>query len=191
MSHPLRRFAALASLLLPVPLAASEAPASAPQTVYLATVVDTSHVSPRGASMPIRVRLDRLTSDERVAELVGIAHEKGEPALRRALAGEALGRLEIDGRLGDPITYARRIEDADGAHLLLVALRSVSIREVFGSRRSVDYPFTVVQIDLDDAGHGGGAYYGVARVRPQKDGEIEVDGLGILPDRLLAVRAAG
>ena len=162
---------------------------AAVDTVYLATVVDSSHVLPHSVSVPIRVRLDRLTADDRVAELVQVAQRQGESALQRSLQRESVGRLEINGRLGDPIAYARRIEDADGAHLLLIAERSISLREIFGNRRSVDYPFTVVEIDLAPDGAGGGLFYGAARLRPRRDGEIELDGLSLMPARLLGVKA--
>jgi hypothetical protein len=184
------RFTAIVALLLAIGVAGAFAAVSLDR-VYLATLVDTSHVLPHAQSVPIRVRLERLTADDRVADLVRVARDKGELALRRALETESVGRLEINGRLGDPISYARRIEDADGVHLLLISERSLSLREIFGNRRSVDYPFTVVEIDLAPDGSGSGNFYGAARIRPRKDGDIELDGLSALPARLLAVKAVG
>jgi hypothetical protein len=181
------RFAAIVPLVLACGISGASAAGSLDR-VYLATLVDTSHVLPHAQSVPIRVRLERLTADDRVGDLVRVARENGESALRRALETESVGRLEINGRLGDPIAYARRIEDADGVHLLLIAERSLSLREIFGNRRSVDYPFTVVEIDLAADGSGSGNFYGAARIRPRKDGEIELDGLSPLPARLLAVK---
>jgi hypothetical protein len=187
MNRFARSTAAVALLLAP-PLAARAAESGSPG-VWLATVVDTAHVRPGATTTPIRVRLERLTSDERTADLVRVAREKGAAALRDALSGESVGRLEIDGRLGDPILYARRVEDAAGARLLVVADRSVSLREVFGNRRSADYPYTVVEIPLEGAATG--AFYGAARLEPRRGGDIELDGLGILPERLMAVQPVG
>jgi hypothetical protein len=182
------RLTSIAVLLLAFGISGASA-ASAPDRIYLATLVDTSHVLPGAESIPIRVRLARLTADDRVADLASVAREKGALALRRALETESVGRLEINGHLGNPISYARRTEDASGVHLLLISERSLSLREIFGMRRSTDFPFTVVEIDLAPDGSGTGNFYGAARIRPRKGGELELDGLSPLPARLMAVKA--
>lgn len=183
--------AAVTLVLLGTAAGAAAAPssgASGSGSVYLATLVDSGHSLPRATSLPIRVRLDRFTADERVDDLVRLARRRGELALRRELQTESVGRLEIDGHLGVPIAYARRIEDADGAHLLLIAERSLSRRELFGQRTSARYPLIVVEIDLRPDGSGSGGFFAAARIFPRRDGEIELDGLNPLPARLMAVR---
>jgi hypothetical protein len=154
--------------------------------VYHATLIDTSPVLRRSSTAPIRIRLDRLTTDFEVRALSNAAR-RGPAAFREVFFTRAIGRIDIDGRLGDPIYYARRYSDAKGEHLIVVAQRSIDAREHFANRRSVAYPYTVVELDLDAEGQMG-SYTFAARLEPQRDGTIDYRSLAFVPGRLMAVR---
>jgi len=180
-----------AAMLGAVTLAGASFAATAvaePPKQYLATVVDTSAAFPHLASVPIRVVLDRVSSDDEIARL-GAAFESGRNgAIERELTRHFVGRLEIDGRMGDPIGFARRYHDAEGDHLILVARRDVSQREMFSFRRANDYPWVIVDIVFDAQGAGGGRMITAARLSSGNRRDLEVHQLQLLPARLLGVR---
>ncbi len=190
MNRKLRFTAPLALLLLlAAPLAARAT--STKGTIYLATLVDTVHVLPFAASVPIRIRLDRFTTDRQAEHLAAVARSKGEIALRTALGHEFLGNLEVNGRIADPIAYARTFHDAQGTHVLLIAQRPLSMREIFAGWPTADYPFTVLQLDLRSDGTGSGSLIAAARIRPRKSGEIELLDFNFIPSRLFQVKTLG
>ena len=154
--------------------------------VYLATLIDTSTVLRRQSTAPIQIRLDRLTTDAEVGALASAARQ-GPAAFREVFFTRAIGRIDIDGRLGDPIYYARRYSDERGEHMIVVAQRFVSAQEHFANRRSVDYPYTVLELDFDADG-AMGSYTFAARLEPRRDGTIVYKSLAFVPARLMAVR---
>jgi hypothetical protein len=164
----------------------AEAGVDAGGGVYLATLHETTSILGRSITVPIRIRLDRLTTDAEVEALAGAA-KRGQAAFREVFFAQALGRIEIDGRLGDPIYYARRYSDQQGEHLIVVGQRFVSAADHFANRRSVRYPYSVVELDLDAEGTMG-SYTFAARLEPQRDGTIDYRSFSFVPARLLAVR---
>jgi hypothetical protein len=188
------RLTALAVACFTVSAVAARAETGAPGTqggLYLATLVDTGHVLPRAESVPLRIRLDRLTSDDEADALAKVSASGRELSLRQAFFGRYLGRLEINGRLGDPIVYARRFEDERGSHLVVIAQRFIGLRERFANVRSTDYPFTVIELDFRADGRADGEMSLAARLRPEGGGRIGYQSLGFVPGRLLAVKRLG
>ena len=175
--------AALAALLAPALAAA------APSALVLTgNLVDSAGLMPRSSSAPITVRIDGFTSDETVAGLAAIVQKEGSKGLSRALFRERVGTFQLNNSIGYPIAFARELRDETGRHLLLVVRRTLSPREIWTAARSVDYPFTVLDIDLDHRGQGSGDYLPAARLRVHEDGRVEMDNLTVLPLRLLALR---
>jgi len=162
--------------------------ASPPATTYIATLVDDHAIGLRTSSLPITIRLDRLTTGEEDEAVATAARSGKENVLRDALRRNFVGRIEINGRLGDPISYATRTVDQDGTHLLLIAPRALSPREIFRGWWSVDYPFVVVELDLRPDGTGSGHFYAATRIRTRKDGDIALTDLFFFPSRLMAVK---
>jgi hypothetical protein len=191
------RYAVVAALALVGASSGARAQVATPEaahsepTTYVATLVDTQNLLRFASTVPMKVRLERLTSDDEAAELSALGGHKRELELRQALYNQYVGRLEIDGRIGDPIVYARRYSDERGEHLVLIAERYIPIWEYFSHLRSVDYPFTVAQLDLAPDGRAGGTIYLAAKVFANDAGELQYQGFDFLPDRLLGVRRLG
>ena len=112
-------------------------------------------------------------------------------ALEEALGEDTVGRVQIGERTSDRLAYARRFADDEGEHLILVSRRPIAFGEFFRSARSVDYLFTVIQLDLDRDGRGSGEVLTAARFRLHDDGEIELENFDFVAARLLAVQPLG
>jgi hypothetical protein len=187
MRHTLR-LAALALALLVASVAAADQQTRGTATTYVATLVDSTHILPMAESVPITIRLERFTTGSEASHFSDVARARDETALRKALSEDFIGQLRIDNHLSDPIAYARRVDDQSGHHLMLIAQRPLSMREIFQGWPSVDYPFTVIELDLGPNGAGSGTIYLAARIRPHENGEIELVGYDFLPSRLMAVK---
>jgi hypothetical protein len=175
---------AFAVSLLPALAVADDSPG----LVLTGTLVDNGLVLPFTQSLPITVRLDRFTTDDEAAGFAATLRKDGANALDRALFGQRLGVLQIRQGIGLPIGFAREFDDDAGRHILLLVQRPISPREIFNAWRSVDYKYTVLEIDLAPDGRGSGEILPAAQLRMRKDGRIELVNLLQQPLRLLAVR---
>lgn len=186
------RFTTLATVAALTALAALPAPAlagaSPDRLVITGMLVDNAGLLPRLSTAPVTLRIDRFTSDEEAASLATVLHKSGPRGLRRELFRGRVGSIQVNNSLGYPIAFAREFGDDHGRHLLLIIERTVSPREIFRAARSVDYPYTVVEIDLDRDGRGSGDLLPAARLRVHEDGQVELVNLIDMPLRLLALR---
>jgi len=115
--------------------------------------------------------------------------EKGPYSLRDELWKHSAGYLRIGGRLGYPVAAVLSQDTATGRKLTVVLNRPLSAFEVQSYARSSMYPFSVLELDLDQNGEGHGTLIGAARMRMRGD-TLEVQSLGVQPLRLLAVRGS-
>lgn len=181
-------FAALALSLAPAIAFADEAALGIDQQSYTATLLDRTRATRGAKDVPLTIRLDRLSDDNVAAEISAFAEAGQIAALLETLSHSYVGRLEVNGRAGIPIAYARKFSDATGEHLVLIAQRAISLHDFQRVWPTYQYPLSVLQIDLDGDGHGTGEMAVAARIRLGDNGELELDRLELAPSRLVAVR---
>ena len=63
--------------------------------------------------------------------------------------------------------------------LVFVAARPISLSEQIDSTRSLDYPFTVIVLRLDETGRGNGLFVPAAKLSIGDNQQLEVESLGI------------
>ena len=141
------------------------------------------------SSQPFILSVDHYAGGAEVQYLTGLLAEKGPYSLRDELWKHSAGYLRIGGRLGYPVAAVLSQDTATGRKLTVVLNRPLSAFEVQYYARSSMYPFTVLELDLDQNGAGHGTLIGAARMRMRGD-TLEVQSLGVQPLRLLAVRAS-
>lgn len=199
MQTPLRSplaAAALGAALLAACAAGTAAPAPSPTAGgaaaatgrYSAILMDLGNVLPRPSAERLTIWVDRLTPPAEIDRLAALQEEARQDALRDALAGEEVGRVQVGQGLSYPISAALAFEGRDELrHLVLVIARPITLGELLGTGRSLDYPFSVIELDLDDAGAGSGELNVAARIALNADGRIVVDDLAVRPLRILDV----
>jgi hypothetical protein len=138
-------------------------------------------------SQPFVLTIARYASNAEVEQLTGVLAKSGAYPLRDAFWRVRAGTLSIGGGLGLPVSVAVRQETASGSKLYVFLNRPLSTREVAFGHRSAHYPFSVLELDLDQRGHGEGVLIAAARLRLEQ-GALDITSLGIQPLRLLAVR---
>jgi len=144
-----------------------------------------------GTTVPINIRIKKYSTAEDIKTFSDILREGGPTALRRALEKEDAGQLSPVGRVGVPIAIARRIVDGNKVIIRVVTVRNLSFVELRYSGRSVDYPYTFLELVVDQKGTGTGTAIGAAKIRfNQKSKTHEIESLqhGTAYNKLLNVR---
>ena len=79
----------------------------------------------------------------------------------------------------------------DDTRIRVVFKRWLGFGELRRGTRSVDYPFTYVELRINQNGRGDGMIIPAARVRARGSNTLEVEDFGTFPGRLLGVRMRG
>jgi hypothetical protein len=179
--------AAAAGTAIAAGTAAAAAAAPAHPDQFTGSLVNT--VAGARFSEPFTLSVDHYADDAEVHHLTGVLAENGPFSLRDELWKRPAGYLSIGGRIGYPVAAVLSQDTATGRKLTVVLNRPLSAFEVQYYNRSSMYPFSVLELNLDQRGEGQGTLIGAARMRMRGD-TLEIQSLGIQPLRLLAVRAS-
>jgi hypothetical protein len=158
-------------------------------------VIYGSGLNTRTVTRPFTLRLSDVTSDDETNRLVNTLQERGQQGLLNTLDDRRVGNFSLGGRVGTPVNLAH-VENIGGQRRLRVVFaRWIGFGEIRGGYRSVDYPFSYVEITVDPrTGRGDGTFIPAARIRYRvRDGEptVEIEDFGTFPGRLLGVRMQG
>jgi len=130
--------------------------------------------------------IERWSTDaERKTLLALIPEEHKDPQkLVRALQNmKSVGSLRTPQTLAWDLRYARQVKNPEGGRsIILVTDRPIGFREAANSNRSMDYPFTILEIRLNAKDEGEGKIYGGSKVYVEK-GELVVENWGTQPTR--------
>ena len=182
------RAVALTAGLLLVPLAFA---ADKPDPDHFSAVWAVVGGGAGGSTRLIDIRISRYNTDEDIKNYAALLSDNGPDALRGRLEKEDVGQLSPVGSVGTPIAVARRLKHGDKTIIRVVTTRHMSFAELRNSGRSVDYPYTMLELVLDKEGKGTGTAIGAAKIRFDKKKnryEIESFGHGADYNRLLNVR---
>lgn len=179
-------------LLLALGLTSVSAPAAAQGDRFSATATNMSNVGPQGVLGPVDIIINRYsTEDERNRFLAALAERGPDGLLDLFRRSKSIGRLAAPGRLGYEIRYAAKFPGEDGGYRVIVATdRLMSFLEVRNQPRTVDYPFTVVQLNVGPDGTGEGRASVYTRITTDKrNNTIVLEDFGSQPVTLMNVRA--
>jgi hypothetical protein len=165
-----------------------------------AFAVNMSNVGTGQAGL-VEIRLTNWSSAEERQRVIQTMTEKGQDALLKLLEDlPAKGRLRFPNHMGpDPnnlrlgwdVRYAWHTPEADGGHRIVVALdRYMSFREVRNQPRTVDYPFTLIEIHLAKNGEGVGKMAYATKITFDKArNTVELENYSSEPVRLQTVKS--
>ena len=174
------------SLLLLAPVAASAQIDDAPAR-FVASAVDMN----RGAAGTVEFVVNRWSSDADRDRLIAVMFDKGPDKLLDALQEmPRIGFIRTPGSLGLDIRFARHVPDADGGErVLIVTDRRMGFREVANRSRTVDYPFTVIELRMQKSGTGEGQASVATRIIPDKRNNlVTLENYEIQPVLLTSVK---
>jgi hypothetical protein len=154
-----------------------------------------------GANQTVDFWVDRWSTPEEREQLVTAAIEKGPDGLLRTLQKmKVAGRMRMPGwqgpdphnaRLGWDIRYAWQQPLPEGGRRVFLAFdRYIGFQEARSQPRSIDYPFTLVEVRLNSAGEGEGKWAVATKVKFDKEKKVmELENYGSEPVRLQKVKA--
>jgi len=138
------------------------------------------------------LRINDITSDSEANRILSVLADDGQDALLRSIDDKELGRFSLGANVGVPVN-AVLVDKADGqTRIRVIFARWIGFGELRYGRRSVDYPFSYLELLIDPrTGEGEGTYFQAARIRSRGGNTIEVEDFGTFPSRLMGVRMRG
>jgi hypothetical protein len=152
---------------------------------FTAFAVDTSNTAPRGAATTtVDIVINRYSSDADRDRLLE-ALDQGQDALLKALQKlPVVGYLTTPGSLRYDIHFAWQRPNPDGGrNIVVVTDRYISMWEATNRPRTIDYPFTLIQLQLNKNDEGVGKA-SIATKITKTDNYIELENFSSEPVRL-------
>jgi hypothetical protein len=124
---------------------------------FSAVLTNISNVGPTGLT-PVNLHVTRWTPDDEHERLLSTLREKGQEAFLRELTRvKPVGWIATPTSLRYNFYYARaRADEEGGRRIMLISDRPMQIWERTSGSPSRDYPFTVIELRLDEEGRGEG-----------------------------------
>jgi hypothetical protein len=164
-------------------------------TITGTVVIYGSGFNTRTTTAQFTLYLNGTTSNDQAQRLIGALQSGGQDELRRSLEHNDLGRFSIAGRVGLPVE-AVIVDSVDGkTRIRAVMERWQGFGEVWRGGRSLDYPFSYIEMYVDPrTGKGDGTFIAAAQIRWRNDkgqNQVEIEDFGTFPGRLLGVKMQG
>jgi len=128
-----------------------------PKEHFTANAVNMSNVGNPGTAQ-VEITINRYTTDDARDRLMNTFREKGPEGLLKALQAEPpVGTISTPGSLSYDLRYARQLPGEEGGRRIVLATdRPIGFAEAQNSSRTLDYPFTLVELRLGKDGKGEG-----------------------------------
>lgn len=128
--------------------------------------------------------VDSFTPQEEVNRLLGILREEGRGDFRQAIGKQKRGTIQVGARLGLDVNAIWITPTDEGRKISALAERWQSFGELRRGARITDYPYTYLELYVEDDGKVEGSLFPAARVRARGNNTLEVENFGIYPARL-------
>ena len=140
----------------------------------------------------VDIVLERLTTDEERQNLIAAFVEGGQDSLLKALqkVKPRVGYIRTPNSLGYDLQYAYRFVNSDGSSKVIIGTdRPINFWEASRQPRTIDYPFTIIEMRLDAKGEGEGRMAAGTKISKSRDGKsIELENYGISPVALNEIK---
>jgi hypothetical protein len=152
-----------------------------------------------GANQRVQIRINKWSTPEEREHLINVMLEKGPNDLLRALQKESeKGRFSIPGlrgpdphnlRLGHDLRYTWQSPLPDGGRRIVVITdRYIGFQEARNQPRSMDYPFTLIEMRVNKDGKGEGKMAVATKITfDKKEKRVELENYSSEPVRLNAL----
>jgi len=128
----------------------------------------------RGAAGTIEIVVNRWSTDAQRDRLMSVMMSKGPEKLLDALQDmPRMGYIKTPDSIGWDLHFARKMPGTDGGErVVLVTDRRIGFWEAANRPRSIDYPFTVIELRLNRDGEGEGKMSVATKIIPDKGNNI-------------------
>jgi hypothetical protein len=157
---------------------------------YTAFAVNLGGLTRAGASV-VDLVVDRWSTDSERDQLMTTLVEKGPSKLLSALQKlRRVGYIRTPNSIGYDLHFAMKLPGQDGGERIILATdRYIGFWEARNQPRSIDYPFTLIEIRIDKDGDGEGKMSLATKIVVDKDDNtIVLENYDIQPVLLKSVR---
>lgn len=159
MKRPTQPFVlvAMVGVLLPLSVASPATQSNQPAEKYTAFAVDMGRPG-RAAAGVVEISISRWSSDAERDRLLTVLKEKGPDKLLDVLRDlPRVGYIRTPTSLAYDLRFARKVPAEDGGEVISLATdRYISHWEAVYRPRTIDYPFTVIELRIGADGNGEG-----------------------------------
>ena len=181
----------LAVALLMGPGPSSQTASNSQPESFTAFAVNTSNIG-RNTTATVDIDIKRWTSDQERDRLMAIFKEQGPDKLLSALRDTpAVGTIRTPDSLAYDLHFARSVPGEDGGRRIVIATdRPIGFWEARSGSRTLDYPFTLIEMHLDKEGHGTGKL-SIATKLTLEDNVLTIENFANQPVMLTDVHKRG
>lgn len=131
---------------------------------YSAIASNVSELAAAGV-VPLDIWITRYTDDAEEEKLMAALDQKGQEGLIEALRRmPPVARMRVPGELATEFHYARQSRGRDGRRRIILATdRPIGFIEATNRTFTLEYPFTMLELRLDDSGRGDGQLFLAAK----------------------------
>ena len=158
---------------------------------YTAMAVNLGDAPVRWTSTTVEIVVNRWSTPAERDRLLSVLMEKGPDKLLEALQkNPPVGYIRTPDSIGYDLRFAQRLKGEDGGErAVLVTDRYIGFWEAVNRPRTVDYPFTVIDLRIGPNGEGTGKMSLFAKIGvDKKNKSIVIEDYGTQPVLLQAVR---
>jgi hypothetical protein len=119
----------------------------------------------RAGVVPLDIWITRYTDDAEEEKLMAALDQKGQEGLVEALRRmPTVARMRVPGELSTEFHYARQSRGRDGRRRIILATdRPIGFVEATNRTYTLEYPFTMLELRVDDSGMGDGQLFLAAK----------------------------
>jgi hypothetical protein len=137
----------------------------------------------------VEINVDRWSPPSDRASLVAALMKSPDALLKQLQKTRPVGTIRTPDSLGYDLHYAQQTPLPEGGRSIVIATdRPIGFWEATNRPRSIDYPFTVIQMNLDRNGMGSGTLSYATRITT-KNNIIELENFASQPIMLNNVHA--
>lgn len=125
----------------------------------------------RGGAGTVEMVVNRWSTDAEQKQLMSTLMTKGPDKLLDVLQSmPRVGFIRSNGGLGYDLHYAHQTKGEDGGERVVLATdRRIGFWEATNRPRSIDYPFTVIELRLNNDGEGEGKMSLATKITADRD----------------------
>ena len=145
-----------------------------------------------GSNATVDINVERWSTEEDRQKLISTFLEKGPEKLLDALQDlKRVGYIRLPTSVGYDLHFAREVPlDEGGRRIIIATDRRIGFAEARNQPRSIDYPFTLIEIRLKPDGTGEGKMALATKISVNKKlNTVELENYSSEPVRLQNVKA--
>jgi hypothetical protein len=142
---------------------------------FTAFAVNMGTPGPTGAGT-VEIAVDRWSTDAERDRLLSVLLEKGPDKLLDVLQDmRRVGYIRTPNSIGYDLRFARKVPAEDGGERIVIATdRYITFWEAANRPRSIDYPFTVIELHINRDGEGEGKMSLATKITADKKNNLIV-----------------